>query len=198
LRIRFEVPAGFRLINGERTVVARGPNHTRVIFDRVPRGRDGRSAADGLSPGDYMRRAWARNAALSGVEAITVNGLEAATGATRLSTNGGTVDARLVAIRFDPRTMYRFLFISAPAQTAELNVEFRRTTYSFRALSEREAANARPPRVHVVRVAAGDTAESLARRMAIQDHAVARFRVLNGLRPDQQPRPGERVKLVVE
>jgi predicted Zn-dependent protease len=197
LRIRFEVPQGFRLMNSETKVIARGPNNARIIFDRAPRDRDGRSAADGVAPADYIRRVWARNLTLSNVETININGLEAATAAGRMSTSSGAMDVRLVAIRFDPRTMYRFIFATQPAQTAALSEPLRRTTYSFRRLDDREAANARPPRLRVVRVAAGDTAESLARRMPFDEFGAARFRVLNGLGEGQQPQPGDRVKIVV-
>jgi predicted Zn-dependent protease len=40
--------------------------------------------------------------------------------------------------------------------------------------------------------------ESLARRMANTDHALDRFRVLNGLGPHDTLKPGGKVKLVVD
>ena len=196
LRFRFEVPTGFRLMNGERNVAALGPNGARIVFDQAPRTREGRNSAEGLSPADYLRQIWGRNSSLATVENITINGLPAATAATRLSNKSGTFDARLVAVRFDERTMFRFLFLSQPAQTASLNEPYRRTTYSFAKLSEREAQTAQPPRIRTVRVAAGDTAESLARRMPFEDLGPQRFRVINGLTAGQQPRAGDRVKII--
>ncbi len=198
LRIRFEVPSGFHINNGETAVTAVGPGKARILFSMVTRGNDGRSVADGLTPADYVGRVRLGNASFGGIETIKVSGFDAATGALRGSTKDGAVDVRLVAIRTDPRTMYRFVFISPASRTAELSLPFRRTTYSFRQLSTQEAAAARPPHIHVVTVGAGDTAESLARRMVVKDHAVERFRVLNGLQPGQQPRAGDRVKLIVE
>jgi predicted Zn-dependent protease len=197
LRLSFEVPQGFRVMNSETKVVALGPNGAQIIFDRAPRDRSGRSAADGLSPAEYVRRVWAANVNVTGLETIAINGLEAATGTTQLSTSSDPRDLRLVAIRFDPRTMYRFIFAMPPAQTAAISEPLRRTTYSFRKLDEREAANAKPPRIRVMRVAAGDTVESLARRMPFDEFGAARFRVLNGLENGQQPRIGDRVKIVV-
>jgi predicted Zn-dependent protease len=41
-------------------------------------------------------------------------------------------------------------------------------------------------------------AESLARRMAVDDHALQRFMVLNDLPPGTTLTPGKRVKLVVQ
>jgi len=196
MRFRFEVPKGFRLMNGERAVMALGPNNARIVFDQAPRARDGRNSAENLSPLDYLRQVWGRNSSLSQAESITINGLPAATAAARLSTKSGTFDARLVTVRFDERTMFRFLFLSPPAQTASLNEPYRRTTYSFAKLSEREAQTAQPPRIRTVRVAAGDTVESLAQRMPFDELGAQRFRVMNGLTAGQQPRVGDRVKII--
>ena len=179
-----------------RSVMALGPNNARIVFDQAPRTREGQNSAQAMSPQDYLRQVWGRNSTLSQLENITINGLPAATGAARLSTKTGQFDARLVAIRFDERTMFRFLFMSPPAQTASLNEPFRRTTYSFAKLSDREAQAAQPPRIRTVRVAAGDTAESLARRMPFDDFGPQRFRVINGLTAGQQPRVGDRVKII--
>jgi predicted Zn-dependent protease len=52
--------------------------------------------------------------------------------------------------------------------------------------------------MRVVTVGAGDTAERLASRMAVPDRAAERFRALNGLAPGENPKPGDRVKLVIE
>ena len=40
--------------------------------------------------------------------------------------------------------------------------------------------------------------ESLARRMAIADHQLERFRVINGLSAADRLKPGDKVKMVVE
>jgi predicted Zn-dependent protease len=64
-------------------------------------------------------------------------------------------------------------------------------------MSQAEVKTARPLRIKVVRVGDGDTVERLAGRMAI-DRPVERFRVLNGLGPNDRIRPGDSVKIVVE
>jgi predicted Zn-dependent protease len=193
LRFQFEVPPGFSLLNSDKNVVARGPNASTIIFDR-----DTRPQTAGMAMTTYLQSAWARGARLQGVEQITINGLEAATAATRLSGNSGTRDVRLVAIRFDPKTIYRFMFVTQPSETASLNEPFRRTTYSFRKLSDSEAANAKPLHIRVVTVGAGDTVDSLARRMQFDTAQASRFRVLNGLQPNDTLRPGDRVKIIAD
>src|SRR3546814_14801447 len=54
------------------------------------------------------------------VEAITVNGMESATATVRAQTDSGVRDLRLVAVRRDPRQIYRFAFITPPEQTGRL------------------------------------------------------------------------------
>lgn len=184
---RFEVPAGFRLVNGDRSVVARDHSGAAIIFDGVPwRGAD--------MPA-YIAGSWLPRA--ERVERMDVNGMVAATAITRGRTRQGDVDVRAVAIRFDQDTLYRFAFLTPPSQTATLDAELRRTAYSFRRLSPDERAAVRPWRLQVVRAQAGDTVERLAARMALPAWQVETFRVLNGLQAGEQPQPGQRVKLVV-
>ncbi len=189
----FEVPAGFHVFNAERSVAARGPNGARINFDA-----DSRAQTAGLAMADYIRDAWARGRTLSGLESIDVNGLPAATATTRLSGNSGTFDVRLLAVRFDEKTIYRFLFASRPADAESLSAPFRRTTYSFRRLGAEEARTLRPLRLRVVAVRAGDTVDSLARQMALDEHQRRRFELLNGLASGDAVRPGDKVKLVVD
>jgi predicted Zn-dependent protease len=191
LRFRFEVPKGFRLFNSPKSVVAFGPKGSRIVFNRAAKPSDGPMTA-------YLTDVWARGASLGGVERITINGLEAATGTTRLRTDKGVFDVRLLAIRVDRRAIYRFLFLTPGDLTRTLARDFRRTTYSFRQLDEPEAMSLRPRRIDIIRVAPGDTVASLARRMPFEDFTLERFRVLNGLAADERLVSGRRIKIVVE
>ncbi|HET9149421.1 MAG TPA: M48 family metalloprotease, partial [Alphaproteobacteria bacterium] len=188
LGFEFQVPTGFKLANQPEAVIARNPNGALIAFDEMPK-------ANGLSP----RAALAQiGIPLSNVEDIDINGLSAATGQGRGSVNGTTVDVRVVVIRFSPEHMFRFLFITPPQLTAGLADGFKRTTYSFRRLSPSEAAALKPYRVQVVRVKSGDTVASLANRVAFPDRKEERFRVLNGLQPNDTLKPGTLVKIVVD
>src|SRR3546814_5835985 len=113
-------------------------------FDRAPKPYGGAMT-------DYLTKVWGANVRLRGVEAITVNGLPAATAAV----SGSGKDFRLVALRYDAQTIYRFIFVSASERSAALNVPFRETTYSFRKLSEAEAAKLKPRRVRIYEVKIG-------------------------------------------
>ncbi|MDP6351236.1 MAG: M48 family metalloprotease [Alphaproteobacteria bacterium] len=191
LGFAFEVPRGFILLNGQESVLARGPEGAAIRFDGAPRQRR-------VSMVSFLRDQWAPEARLSRLEAIRVNGMEAATAATQAEGQGGAVDVRLLAIAFDSRTIYRFLFITPPRLTGQLNEAFRRTAFSFRPLSRNEAAQIRPRRLVIHRVGAGETARALAARQPFAEFGLDRFLVLNGLDPGQPLDPGAVVKLVVE
>lgn len=193
LRFQFEVPPGFVLVNSERNVAARGPNDATIIFDG-----ESRPQVVGVAMTNYLSGYWGRNLRLQQVERLMINDMDAATAVARVQGNSGVRDLRLVAIRYDANTIYRFLFATQPADTAGLAEWLRRTTYSFRRLPEAEAARAQPLKIRVVTVGAADTVESLSKRMAFDTAQEKRFRLINGLQPDDRPRPGDRVKLITD
>jgi predicted Zn-dependent protease len=177
-------------MTGEDAVRALGPDGAQVVLD-ARRGR----AAD---PADFLVREWAQGARLQGVERIQINGLAAATGVTRLQSRSGNVDARLVAIRHPDGAFYRLLFLSPSQITSRFNEAFRRATYSFAVLTAQEAQEG-PLRLRIVRAGAGDTEQSLARRMATGDgFELERFRLINGLGQGRSVTAGQSYKIVAE
>lgn len=194
LGIRFRVPPGFTLFNQPTVVVARGPDNAAIVFDMV----QGEKASRVGSLADYLVKDWGGRLDLAGVERLTINGLEAATGQAPLSTRKGPADVRLVVIRAQPDRLYRFIFQTPVALTARLATELQRTTYSFRRLSSDETARVKPLRLRIVTVKEGDTARSLAANMPFETGRLEWFEVLNGLARDQPLMPGSRVKIVVD
>ena len=108
------------------------------------------------------------------------------------------VHAATQAIQSGNGEIYRFRFLTLPAQTSSLSSDLRRTTYSFRTLSPGEASRLKPFRIATVTVGAGDTVEALASRMPFADFKEERFRALNGLSPKDSLHSYRRVKLIVE
>jgi predicted Zn-dependent protease len=147
---------------------------------------------------DYISNVWAKNVRLQSLDSMTINGMEAATATAAGKTQQGPAFLRLVAIRYDANTIYRFIFLSPAQNAAAADQGFRQAAQSFRKLSASEAAAIKPLRVHVVTVKPGDTVSSLAKQMAFDDYQEQRFRVLNGLSADQNLVAGQRVKLIVE
>jgi len=192
LRLTFTVPHGFTITNAAQAVVASGPQSARFIFDgdRDPGG----------SLEAYISRVWAPGIArqtrvgrLNGPRRERINGLDAASAVLPVQIQGRAWEALLVAVRLDGK-LYRMTGL-APAGSGMLNT-LGDAAWTFRGLSAGEASRLREKRIDIVTVRRGDTAESLARSMNVDGYAVERFRVLNGLGAGQQPRAGERVKIV--
>ncbi len=191
LRFEFSVPRGFVLSNQPARVVARAERERFTIaFDRAPEDFAGEMAA-------YLDRRWISNARLSNLETIFINGMEAATGWIEQQSNQGPVEIRFVAIRYPPRIIYRFVFVTPSRPPFALAEALKRTTYSFRRLTNAEAAALSGKIIRVVKVGAGDTAGVLAGRMAFADLQRERFEVLNGFSKGKAPTVGESVKLII-
>ena len=188
-RFAFRVPASFRLVNSPSAVWAQGPDKTIVKFD-------GAKKAAGRDIAAYLVEDWGGKVGLDGVERLSVNGMPAATATTRLQ----NMTARLVAVEFTPEQVYRFLIGTPPDVGQRYDAALRDMVMSFRRLSVREAREAKPLRVRVVTVRRGDTAATLAERMAFADHRTERFRVLNGLQlgAGAELASGQTVKIVSE
>jgi predicted Zn-dependent protease len=87
-------------------------------------------------------------------------------------------------------------FTTAPEETQKLSEELRRTTYSFRRLSEAENNDVRPLQIRIIKVRAGDTVESLAKHMPFERFKLEWFQVLNGINTDKRLEVGQKVKVV--
>lgn len=189
LRFEFVVPEGFRLVNSDDKVVARDQQSNLIVFDMDRVGsRDLRT---------YITREWAEGARLSGLESITVNGMDGATATTRGQVSGRAMDIRLVAVRKNSGEVYRFMFGSQTNQTAALSEAFRRTTYSLRRLSPAEAAEVKPLRLVVTKVRKGETVDDLAAALPYGRWNDDWFRLLNDLQKGQRVAPGDVVKMVL-
>lgn len=192
LGFEFTVPPGFILMNSSNQVVARNRGGTTISFS-------GAVDATGRSMAQYLGGSeWTSKLRLANLESFTVNGMDAATAATALQTQKGVVSIRLVAIRASDRQIYRFVFAGAPNALTALSTDLQRTTYSFKLLSESEAAAYKPHRLRIVQVRPGDTVDSLATRMPAGPEQRARFLVLNGLEGNEAVTPGQLIKIVTE
>jgi predicted Zn-dependent protease len=186
LGFTFTAPAGFTLDNTAEAVLGLkdgGGQALRLDVVSVPPEQ---------TLGAYLTSGWMENVDKGSVQESAINGFPAATALA----NGEGWSFRLYVIRYGS-DVYRFIF-AARERTAQADRSFREAVSTFRRMSLREAAQVKPTRVAVVTVGARDTVDSLAKRMAVPDHALETFRVLNGLTREDKLKPGERVKIVVE
>ena len=86
-------------------VVESCPLGAAIVFDIA-------KAKAAAHPAQYIRSEWARGAELRGIERLRLDGREAATALAAANTPQGAADIRLVAVRRDARSYYRFLFVS--------------------------------------------------------------------------------------
>ncbi|MEX2617462.1 MAG: M48 family metalloprotease [Alphaproteobacteria bacterium] len=192
LRFEFTVPDGFILRNTpEQVIASSSADQAQILFDNAPRPFQG-------SMSSYLAREWASGVRLNAVETLNVNGFEAATGTVSGQIGNTDAELRLLAIRFDSRQIFRFIFLAPTAAMRRLTVPLQRTTFSFRRITPAQAAALKPWRLQVVQTSAGATAETFVPRMAFDEYPRERFLVLNGLMDSGSLNGRDRVKLVVE
>ena len=186
LGFTFTAPEGFTLDNTARAVFGvkdGGAQALRLDVVRVP-------AEQTLA--EYLVSGWIENIDSDSISEFTVSGFPAATA----TATGDKWTFRLYVVRFGSE-VYRTIF-AAKNRTEAVDRTFRDSINSFRRMTLAEMQSARPLHVKLVEVKRGDTAERLARRMAVSDRHLERFRILNGLGAREKLRSGDLVKLVAE
>ena len=185
----FPVPPGFTLDNNEDFILLTKGRIT-VIFDEE---QNRKLARRRMGMTHYILDYWGRGFKPQNVQAISINGLPAATALTRVRRGGRSYDLRLVAIRFSSGRIFRFqILLPERIGTTDLTA-LKRMTYRFRRLGPDDPVPvARHIRIH--RIAAGETRRGLIARMRLPAKIRAGwFDLLNG---DVAIRPGNRIKLV--
>jgi predicted Zn-dependent protease len=185
LGFTYTAPEGFVLDNTPQAVFGIKAGGAQALRLDVVR------ASPDVSLADYLNSGWVEGIDRRTVQQLTLNGLPAATTVAR----NDTWTFRLYTVRLDG-DVFRFIF-AAKHDIEMADRGFRESMATFRRISPAEAG-AKPHRLKIVRVAPGQTIESLARRMAVPDRRVELFRALNGLSPGDTVKSGDRVKLVVE
>jgi predicted Zn-dependent protease len=188
LRVAFAAPSGFGMENGSDAVSITGSGgqaqfsaaaytgnlatYINSVFAKLGGG-------DGVPEGEVSR--------------TTVNGLPAAWRTVRASSQSSQVDATVFAYEFSDGKAYHFLLLTPAGKGIG---PFMSMVQSVQRLSAQEAAAIKPRRVQVVTVKAGDTVQSMAKRMAYSDYPLERFLTINALTSGATLRPGQRVKIV--
>lgn len=186
LGFAFEAPDGFTLENSAQAVlgVADGGNQALRLDSVQP------PASDTLET--YLGSGWIEGLQQDSVESLTINDLPAATAVAK----GGEWSFRLAVIRLG-NDVYRLIF-AARTLSPDIDQRFRASIGSFHKISPEEARNVHPLRISTVTARAGDTADNMAARLALQDRTLDHFLLLNGLDKASPLTVGQSYKLVVE
>jgi len=188
LRLSFQAPNGFYMVNGTRTVSINGQSGKAEFTGKAYSGNLDtyvRSVFTSVG-GDQQKLS------LDKVVRTTINGIPAAYGIVRTKGSSGEVDVIVFAYEFAKDRAYHFTTIAVAGSGSTYSPMFN----SMRRISKTEAAQVKPRKLAVVTVKSGDTSDSLAARMAFDDAQLERFMVLNGLDSNSQLVSGQKVKLV--
>lgn len=185
LAVAFSAPEGFTLDNSSRAVLgASADGSRRLMFDAVEA-----SAARDLA--EVVAATWTDDVETRAIAPRRVNGLDAATGISI----GREWHFRVAAIR-TPSGTYRLIVAHRPGD-AGADAAFEEVLASVRSLGQAEIAALPRLRLRIVAAQAGDSVESLGRRMRTAN-PVETFRVLNGLFDDARIEPGRSYKIVTQ
>ena len=216
LRFAVTFPDGWDITNGEEQVVAQEPGNKIFMVLRAVREPSATTLEQVAQK--HMRGAGykATDAALT-----TVNGLDAVIGTYQGNARGiGKVLARGAHIStppaslrttrrvpagsgapgstLSPRSTTYFIAGIAPTETFPGQLDaFNATIRSFRQLSANEADDVEPNRVVLYKVREGDTWQSIAQREGKGVAKASTLAIMNDHTVDDQPKAGERLKIVV-
>lgn len=190
LRLAFTAPSGFGMENAADAVSVTGSGGQAQFSG---------GAYSGNLPA-YIDSVFAQLAGSNAqvpageVRRTTVNGIPTAWRTIRANTQSSQVDATVFAYDFGGGRAYHFLLLTAAGQGIG---PFTSMVQSVQRLTTRETAAIKPRRVSVVTVKAGETIQSISRRMAYSDYQLERFLTLNALTSQSVLRPGQRVKIII-
>jgi predicted Zn-dependent protease len=185
-------PRGWQVVNEPDKILAIAPKkeHYLEIRTQAP-------PADLTDPRAFAQRGLA-NKRLSRAESLDVNGLKAWTAIVRgdPSPYGQATSVRYFIIYYG-NLMWIFKGASrSGVETPAGDPFFLSTANTFRRMHANEFQLAEPNRLHVMRAADGTTIEALAKASPIKKYPLQQLRLINGLYPDGEPKPGDLVKTV--
>jgi predicted Zn-dependent protease len=192
LRFALQFPDGWDVDNGQSQVVAKQPGvDVFIVLQPVER-----------PTGTTIERVALNAMDAAGFRAVDgsetrINGLNSFVGTYQGALEEvGRVVVRAAHIMQD-RSVYMIAGIS-PVTTYDRHERmFEATLRSFRPLSLAEAENIHPNRVDLYTAREGDTWQAIADRQGKGVVKPATLAIMNGHAPNEQPRPGERLKIVV-
>ena len=189
LKLGFQAPNGFFMVNGTRSVSISGQSG-KAEFTAANYTGDMEAYINAAFAG--LTEQGQQQIRPTSIQRTTVNGIAASYGAARVQGGSGQLDVVVFAYELSKSQAFHFVTIANAGSASVFDSMYQ----SMRRISDSEAAAVKPRKLVVLTVKAGDTVQSLGQRMAYADAPVDRFLVLNGLAASSQLSPGQKVKIV--
>jgi predicted Zn-dependent protease len=191
LRFSLEFPEGWDVTNTPSQVAAREPGQPYFMFLQTvdqPRGRTIEEIAARSMTNARFREVSGENVSLSG--------LDAHIGVYQGSLQGvGKVMLRAAHVA-SGRQVYLIAGFAPPNAFDKVDKQIDASVRSFRSLTAREADAVRPNRLDFYTVRPGDSWQSIAARGGALVRA-SELAIMNDHAVNEQPQPGDRIKIVV-
>ena len=193
MRIALEFPLDWPLINGPEQVVARDPDADEYVVLQLLDRTQGRTLHDVAT--EQMSHAGFKARSAGSTQ---VNGLDAWSGVYDGSVRklgDVTVQALHVAVG---RRVFLLTGIARRERFEAARPAFQQSLQSIRQLSAREASAVAPNVVGLYTTHTGDSWQSIAAREGKSIVRASTLAIMNGHAVQEQPKSGERIKIVVE
>lgn len=193
LRFELQFPAQWPVQNAPTQVAARAPQGNAVVFLQLVPQPQG-SSMEQVASSDL------RESGLQFVEGgqTRINGLDAFVGTFQGQMQGvGNAGLRIAWIAHN-RNVYRIAGLAPANVFRQVQGAFDQTLGSFRPLRDDEARDIRPNVVRLYTARQGDTWQRIAAGPSANIVPASTLAVMNGMSPDEQPRAGDRLKIVQE
>lgn len=187
LGFAFRAPEGFVLENSSQAVlgVAAGGNEV-LRLDSV-------KLASNVTLESYLETGWIDGLIANSVVSVQVNGMPA----LLANAHAGEWSFLIAVIRFDENEVHRLIFATRTL-TDEAVGRYRESIDSFHHTTAGEINAVHPLQLAIVIAKPEDTADTLALKMAMPEHALDFFLLINGLDQGAQLQKGEHYKIVIE
>ena len=191
LRVALAFPQGWEIQNSASQVVAKAPDRENfMILQLVPnaRGSIQQIAQETMASAGFRQ--------VQG-QLTNVNGLNAYVGVYQGNMEGLGNAATVAAHIVHGERVYLLAGLAPANQFNGVQNQFLSSIRSFRELNQREASSIRPNRIDIYTVRAGESWQSIAQRSGglVKPATLA---IMNNYEPNEPPRPGDRIRIVVE
>ena len=192
LRFSLTFPQGWEVQNSKQQVVAKAPEREQYVLLELVAQAQG--SVQRVAQASMAEAGWRERSG----QPTTINGLDAYVGLYDGNMQGiGRVQTVAAHIQHG-RNVYVLAGLAPAGEFRAAENSFEQTIQSFRPLSAAEAEDIRPNTIALYTARAGDTWPSLAQRAPEGTVKPSTLAIMNGYEPNQPPRAGERVKVVVE